>query len=314
MRILFIFFTIFSYIYAGGLDFVLKANGNVMDLVYYENQIFYASDKGIIGIYDLESKKLLKEYKTPYILDFTGDKAAAKIYSIDVKKDEILVVSQGNSFYRNLILIKDGKNKFLINSDKKFMIKKAKFLNASQILIATLANEIILYDYKINKIIYKIQISQSQFSDFALNKDKNIVAIASESGEIILFDIQKKKIIKILSKNVDNIYKLSYENKHILTAGQDRRAIIYNLENGEFFRFNASFLIYACSLNKDASKAAIAIDEENNIAIFDLKNKKRIDLLKGSKSTLNTIIFFGENDSNLISSSDDENIIIWSLK
>jgi len=54
------------------------------------------------------------------------------------------------------------------------------------------------------------------------------------------------------------------------------------------------------------------MDEQNNISIYNRATKTKIAVLKGQKSTLNTILFKDENV--LFSSSDDNTVMVWNLK
>ncbi len=314
MRVLVLLSFVMSFLFAISPFMSIKADGNVLDLVHFRGDIYVATDSGFIDVYDLNSTKLKQKIEFEKIKDFTGNLIGAKIYSVDVDKSgDILCVIQGKSFYRKLALVKNGKIKILLNSNKKLMIKKAKFINKNEVFIALLSNEIILYDIKKDKFNYRISLSQSQFSDFALNEQKDQAACSSESGGVVVVDAKSgKKLYTLNSGNVDNVYKVDFKGGKILSAGQDRRGILYHLPKGNFDRYDASFLIYACALSKNAKYGAITINEDNDIAIFDLKTKKQTELLKGQESTLNSIIFV--DDKTLVSGSDDKNIKIWRLK
>ena len=191
-------------------------------------------------------------------------------------------------------------------------ISKAKFVDKNRILVALLSNEFLLWDVKNKKEIYRIQPNPSHFSDVTLNENKTMVASSCESGEITLFEVLSGKIIKVLKGgNVDNVYKVDFKKEKVLCAGQDRRGIIYNLKSGAYDRFDGSFLIYAGALSPNLTFGAFAFNEQNDIVLFDLASKSKAHTLKGQKSTLNTIIF--ANEKELVSSSDDQFIMIWRL-
>ena len=139
-----------------------------------------------------------------------------------------------------------------------------------------------------------------------------MVASSCESGEITLFEALNGKIIKVLKGgNVDNVYKVDFKKDVVLCAGQDRRGIVYNVQNGSYERFDGSFLIYAGALSPSLKWGAFAFNEQNDIVLFDLVTKSKAHTLKGQKSTLNTIVFASEKE--LVSSSDDQFIMIWRL-
>ena len=81
--------------------------------------------------------------------------------------------------------------------------------------------------------------------------------------------------------------------------------------NGSSRAYKTKFLVCAGVLNRDASPAAAGYDENDDIAVIDTANNKMRYLLKGQRSTINTIIFAA--DHTLISASDDNRILIWSL-
>ncbi|MBS9778691.1 MAG: hypothetical protein KGV58_00105 [Campylobacteraceae bacterium] len=314
MRLLILFSTFLAFAFAQSPFMSIKADGNVMDLHVTKGLLYAATDNGFIDIYELNSTKLKQKIEFEKIKDFASNLIGAKIYSIDVSENgDILCVIQGKTFYRKLALIQNGKVNILLDLDKKLMIKKAKFVNENKILIALLSNEIILYDMKEDKFIYRRGLSHSQFSDFALNEQKNQVACSDESGNASIIEVKSGKRLQVLSgANVDNVYKLDFKGFKILTAGQDRRGILYHLPKGNFDRYDASFLIYACALSEGGKFGALPINEDNDIAVFNLKTKKQIALLQGQESTLNSIIFVDEKT--LVSGSDDKYIKIWRIK
>lgn len=310
MKIFVSIFLLFCTLFGSNFTKFIKASGNVIDIVQDRGFIIIGTDNGFVQMYDINSTKLVKNIEFEKIKDFTGKKIGAKVYSVDKINDKILSVVQDEGFYRNLYIYQNEIGKKIISKNDKLMIKKAKFIDENTILIALLSNELILYDIEHKRQIYRVFLSHSQFSDFSLNDEKTKVACASESGEILIVDVKNAKVLKKLNKNVDNVYKVDFKKDKIITAGQDRRAIVYT--NDHFDRFDASFLIYACALSKSANLAAFSINQENDIAVYDLTLKQKIATLSGQKSTLNTILFIDENT--LVSGSDDEFIMIWSLK
>lgn len=315
MRVVFVFFFTCIALFALSPTKSIKAGGNVIDIVYQDGDIIVGTDNGTVEIYDLNSTKLKNAIVFERIKDFTGEQIGAKVYSVDKIKDEnvYLAVVQGESFYRKVYLIKNSKIKTVIDLSHKLMVKKAKFINKNQVLIALMSNELILYDINKQKQLYRVTLSQSQFSDFALNEDKSKVASASESGGIAIVDVQSGKIEKVLDDgNVDNVYKVDFKKGKVISAGQDRRGIVYDVKSEKFDRYDGDFLIYACALSPSGSIGALAINEDNDIGIYDLYLKREIAVLKGQKSTLNSIVFIDEES--LVSGSDDRYIMIWRIK
>jgi WD40 repeat protein len=105
---------------------------------------------------------------------------------------------------------------------------------------------------------------------------------------------------------------VDFKNGMVAGAGQDQRGSLYDVRTGRGDYIKGSFLIYGTALSPSASKVAFAMDEKNNISIYNTSSKSKIALLKGQKSTLNVIIFKNENE--LFSASDDNTVMIWNIK
>lgn len=291
---------------------IIQAGGNVQQIALVDAKIIAGTSVGTLEMYKLSDATKLSTITFPNIKDFTGDEVAPKIFSVDMIDNTLLAVVQASSGARELYLVEEGKPQLLIDSKANLFISKAKFVDKNRILVALLSNELLLWDVKNKKEIYRIQPNPSHFSDFALNENRTMVASSCESGEITLFEALNGKIIKVLKGgNVDNVYKVDFKKDVVLCAGQDRRGIVYNVQNGSYERFDGSFLIYAGALSPSLKWGAFAFNEQNDIVLFDLVTKSKAHTLKGQKSTLNTIVFASEKE--LVSSSDDQFIMIWRL-
>jgi WD40 repeat protein len=290
----------------------MEINGTTKDMVLYKNHLIVATDMGHIEVHDIIKKEKIKEIYIPDVKDFMGDVMPARVMSADVFEDRYLLLSDsGKGGYSNLYIY-DNNLTQILSADNKEAIVKARFIDKSHILLGYLSNEVALLDVNSKKELYKVQLSESKFSDFALNEEKSKVIFSCESGVLNLVDVKSGKIIKNLEgQNVDNVYKVDFKNGIISGAGQDQRGSIYNEESAKGFYIKGSFLIYGTALSPSSKKVAFAMDEKNNISIYSTSSKSKIALLKGQKSTLNVIIFKDENV--LFSASDDNTIMVWDL-
>ena len=316
MKILFGMFVCLISLFADMLSsrISIEAGGNVQSMIVENETLYVGTSAGTLEGYKLEDGRATVKFSFDAIKDFMGDTIAPKVFSIDKLKgsETYLAVLQASNGARSLVLVEGNHKTELINASANRFITKAKFLDANTILIALMSNELIRFDRKTKKIIYQVQLNSSHFSDFALNETKTQVASSCESGEITITDTLSGKVLKVLSGgNVDNVYKVDFKKELVLGAGQDRRGIIYHLQSGAYERYDASFLIYAGALSPMAHLAAFAVNEENDIALFDTMSQTQIHTLRGQKSTLNTIVFATEKD--IVSGSDDKFIMIWRI-
>lgn len=290
----------------------LTASGGVTDLVLVENKLYVATVASSIDIFDLSNDEKIDSITVPKIKDFLGDVIDSKIYSVDVLNDSVLVLSQGEKGGRNLGIFKDGKMENLIADTERMFIGRAKFLDENHVIYALLSNQIYLYDIKNKKVLKEIQISQSKFSHFKLTKDKSKFLVSDESGVMVLLDSKSFEVVKKFRfQNLDNVFQADIKGDLILTAGQDRRAAVYNTKNDNAYHKEFSFLIYSVALSPSTNLAAVASDEENNVTIFDTKSKINLYKLFQNKATLSNILFLNENE--LLVTSDDKQINYYKI-
>lgn len=288
------------------------ASGNVTDIVLKDKKMYVGTSASKLDIFDMNTQEKISSISIPKIKDFMGDIIDSKIYSVDVLNDMILILSQGNKGGRAIHIYKDSKLKEIISDKERMFIARAKFVSEDKILFSLLSNQLFLFDLKTNKKIYDVQLSQSKFSNFTLNEDKSTVIIADESGDLKMIDIKSAKILKVFSKqNLDNVFQVDIKNNIILTAGQDRRAAVYNIKTGDAYHKDASFLIYSAGLSPSGKIAGIASNENNEVSIFNTQTKENLSMLKGNRTTLTNIIFINEKE--VLVSSDDERINYYKI-
>jgi len=292
----------------------IDLNGTAKDMVYVDGHLVIATDMGHIEVYAMPQREKIKEVSIPDVKDFMGDIMPARVMSTDAIGNRYLLLSDsGIGGYANLFIHEEGKTTQVIGPEDKKPLIKARFIDKDHVLLGYLSNEVALFDINSKKEKYRVQLSESKFSDFALNEDKSKVVFSCESGVLSVVDVQSGKLVQTLEgQNVDNVYKVDFKNHMVAGAGQDQRGSLYDLQSGTGTYIKGSFLIYATGLSPKADKVAFAMDEKNDISIYDTFSKSKLALLKGQKSTLNVIIFKDEN--RLFSASDDSTVMIWDLK
>ena len=290
----------------------LIASGGVTDIVLVDDKLFVATAASSVDIFNINTNEKLNSIKIPQIKDFLGDTINSKVYSVDVLEDSILVLSQGANGGRNIDIHKNGEIQNIINDSERMFIGRAKFLDENHIIYALLSNQIYLYDIKNKKVLKEIQVSQSKFSSFKLTQDKSRLVVCDESGVITMLDSKTFEILKTFRyQNLDNVFQVDIKDNLILTAGQDRRAAVYNVDTNKAYYKEYSFLIYAAALSPSTKLAAVASDEENNVTIFDTSSQANLYKLTQNKATLSNILFLNENE--IIVTSDDKQINYYKI-
>jgi WD40 repeat protein len=291
----------------------IEINGTAKDLSLHGDILDIATDMGHIEVYNIKTKQKIKELSIPNVKDFMGDIVPARVMSSDFMDGRFLLLSDsGVGGYSNLFLYENDKMTQLLTPEDKDAIIKARFIDKDHILFGFLSNEVALYDVKTKKELYRTQLSESKFSDFALNDDRTKAIFACESGVLNIVDVHSGKALKELKgQNVDNVYKVDFKKNIVSAAGQDRRAAIYDVDSGKGSYIQSNFLIYATALSPSSKLVAFAMNEQNDIMVYDTYSKSLKYTLKGQKSTLNNIVFATED--RLYSASDDSSVMVWQL-
>lgn len=290
-----------------------KSSGCVVDMVIRKEKLYVATKASRVDIFDVKSAEKLQSISVPRIKDFMGDVIDSKVYSVDVQGDKIAILSQANNGFRRVHIFKQGNLDLLISNEDKLYTSKLRFLDENTLVLGLLGNEIISYDISKKKINWSVQVSHSKFSDLVLNEKKDEIVIADESGDLKILSINKGKLIDVLSnQNLDNVFQVDYKNRIIATAGQDRRVVVYDLQNFSAYYKTAPFLIYSVGLSPSGNKVAYASDENNNVRVFDTKTKKTLGDFTGNKMTLVKILFL--NEEKFLVASDDKVINLFQVK
>lgn len=289
------------------------SSGAVRDIVLADNKLYSATDAGCVDIFDMHTKNILSKIEVEKITDFMGDKIDAKIYSVDVLKEKILILSQGDSGFAQVYIHVDNKTQLLIGSSEMLSIAKAKFIDENTLLLALLSNELISYDIAKKEINYQIQVSQSKFSNFALNEKKDEVVTTDESGILKVFRLKDAKLLKTLKgQNLDNVFQVQNKNSIIVTAGQDRRIAVYNEKTNMANYKTSGFIVYTVGLSPSAKFVAYSSDEHNNVTLFERETQKELGHYGGTKMTPTNILFLNEDE--FLVSSDDKVINLYKIK
>ncbi len=289
----------------------VQASEAVSDFEKVGNTLIIGTEEGVIDIYDLENDKLVDQVKLPKFKNILGDYMRSLILSVDYSEERLLFISRVLDGWRELYIYEDKALTKLIDRTEKMTLQEVKFVDAQRAVIMTMSNELILFDIKAKKILYRKQLNYASFSDMALDEEHNYLYTSDETPMITKIEINSGKIVDEYKKaNKRDIFSIDYKNKMLLSGGKDKRVILY--ETPEKYRMTkGEFFIYGVALNPDASKAAFVKNEESSISVIDTDTMKESYLLLGHKQTIIKIDFYKENE--LITADEDDRLMFWRL-
>lgn len=311
MRYFFASIWIFSITLAAGVitpKLSINTSAPILDFVVRNDTVWAASSDG--KVLEITPKgKIGSKIKLEPMINARGETSVQKVMSIDISPNgKILIVAGENG---RLYTAEEGKIRKTSFSTKT-IIKKIAFISDTRLLLALLNSEVVIFDLETDKVVKTLNIDSSPLSDMTLSNDRKTAAVAGEAGIVSLIDTQNGTITRRLKGgNVDNIYKLDLQNGRVITAGQDRRIIVYTVDNRIIARFDGTFLIYAAALSPSGKRGAAAVDEENTIAVLDIDKRQKIASAKGHVATLNRILFL--NEKRFVSCADENKILFWEL-
>ena len=290
----------------------IDTNGEVIDLLVKNKKIYATTDSGKVDIFDLQSKKLLKEIKFKKIKDIFGDLNDVRVFSVDVANDTILIATQGTKGFSRVYLYYNNKLHKLFDENDQMAIMKVRYVSKEKILLALLSSELILYDVKNKKIIYDKQVSASKFSDFRFGEDKSTIAFSDESGSVKLIRVKDAKILKSFSgQNLDNVYQLDYKNHIIAVASKDKKCGIYKDDGTMAYHKKSDFIVYSTGLSPSGKLCGYASNGKNDITVFNVYTQSNLYTLSHNDNPISNIIFLDEKN---IITSDKNKIKFWRVK
>jgi len=294
-------------------NFSFKASSAVVDMVVKAGTLYVATDASEVDIFDLRKQKPIKTITIDKIKDFTGDEVDARVFSVDAVKNKILILSQAEQGFGRVYIYENNKLDIVVPVSMSLSIAQAKFLDTDTILLALLSDELVSYDLKSRKINWRVQVSGSRFSNFALDEMKQKVVVADESGDLQIVNTKDGSHVKSLSgQNVDNVFQVDYKNDIIVSAGKDRRVVVYNLKAKSAYYKISNFLIYSVGLSPSAKLVGYSSDENNNITLFKTQTKSVVGRFGGNKMTPTKILFLDEK--RLLVSTDNNIINMYIIK
>ncbi len=290
--------------------FRLHATGVVSDFVIDADKLYAATDRGTVDIFNLKTHSIIDQIIIAPLTTAGGELIPAKIHGVDHLNGKTLVLSSGKNSFRNVWIYENHTLRQIVDENKKLFIKEARFINDERMMFGSFGSEMILYDIAESYQVYKRQITQSTLGDITLGAYNKMI-MSDESGEVRVIDIESSKVEQVhTGQNLDNVYKIAYANGTIITAGQDRRVVVYQ-KNREPYYIKSDFLVYCVGLSPSGKIGVYSSGVDSDLQLFNTQTKAKGHRLIGHFATVNTIKFINEKE--LFSSGEEKDIFFWKI-
>jgi len=287
----------------------INASDAVSDFVKADNTIIVGTREGIIDIYDFKKEKIIDKIVLEKQTSILGDEVGVLIMSVDYLDGTLVFLTRKLDTLGELYIYKDKKLVKLIETSQHITLQKVKFVDLQRVIINTMGNELILFDIKEKKFLYRKQLNMASFSDFALSEDKKYLFSADETPLVNKIEVKSGKIVETYEKaNKRDISSIDYKNGMLLSGSKDQQLALYKTPD-QYKTSKGDFFINSVALNPDASKAAFTKNERDEISVIDTQTLKETHLLRGHKTTIIKLDFFAPNE--LISADKANRLIFW---
>jgi WD40 repeat protein len=289
----------------------INASEAVSDFIKKENTLIIGTREGIIDIYDFKEEKAIDKIVLEKQTNIFGEKVGLLIISVDYLDGTLVFATRNLETLGELYIYKDKKLLKLIDAFAHMSIQEVKFVDANTLIINTMGNELILFDIKEKRFLYRKQLNSASFSDLTLSEDKKYLFTADETPLINKIEIKSGNIVEVYEKaNKRDIASIDYKNGLLLSGGKDQQLILYKTPN-QYKTAKGDFFINSVALNPDADRAAFTKNDKDEISILDTNSLKESYLLKGHKTTIIKIDFYAPNE--LISADKANKLMVWKL-
>ena len=298
------------------LQEVLQLDGAISDISVSGEKAYVATERGKVQIIDLRTYKIVDEISYPKFEDFMGELQLPKVFSVDISPDKkiIAAVVQATRGGREVYIYQDKKLIKVINRKMHLPIAKLRFVDNQHLIFGLTGDEIVLFDLKNKKVIYRNPVGMSFFSDMEINEDKTKLALTDESGDTRIIDIKTGRVIKVIEElNKDKAFDVDLKNNRTFTGGRDKKAVYYNLNTDRYQIFDADdFMVFSVGLSPSGKIGAYVYNDKFDVKVVNTEEGTTLTYLKGHKSTPSNIRFLSEEE--IIIGCDDGKIFFWRLK
>lgn len=286
--------------------------GTIVACAFDQNNNPIALISGRKGIYlwDINHKKILKEINSTVgrvhscAYSYSNNIAAfgcqrKSVYLLNFNKD-------------NRVLQISGQNSSSLDLDVYCVT-----LNHDEKILGIADNDkVILWDWSAQKEINKMILPDQQkytIYTLAFNINPNVLATGGSSGNLHLWDITTKKIIKKFSGHKDDIFSICFspDGKYLASGGKDKVLRIWDVNNGtEIAKLQKHLGAIATIVFSFDGNFIATGSNDRFVYIWDVKSRSLMASLGGHWGQITTINF-SQDGKYLLAGCGDYGAFLW---
>lgn len=138
-------------------------------------------------------------------------------------------------------------------------------------------------------------------------------AVGLTSGDIVLIDSATSERVRMFNSHTTEVNDLNYsvDGELLISAGSDRRAILWSVDNGTILRdFRVSLGANAAVISPIDNSAIAVAGEDAVITLFNATSGRAVGALEGHTAAINALVFSSDGRT-LFSASDDNTVRSW---
>ncbi|WP_457598551.1 WD40 repeat domain-containing protein [Hydrogenimonas sp.] len=290
---------------------VFEASGFVADFAVEEGRLYVGTDRGSVDVFDLQSGRLLFQIPLEPVQDGRGTLVPARVLSVDIRDGALLIVSIGKEGFRNIWLYRNFTLRKIAGEERKLFVKKARFAGDGKIVFGTFGSQLVLFGIEEGYEVYRSRPSESTMGDMVLSDGGREILFSDESGQIVVIDAQSgRRVARVDSKHLDNVYHLAYARGVLLSGGHDRKVGVFRKKRRPYY-ISTGFPVFCVGLSPDAKIGLYSSGDSQALQLFDVDTGRSTDRLVGHRAIVNQIKFIGERT--LLSSERGRSLYLWRL-
>ena len=188
-----------------------------------------------------------------------------------------------------------------------------------ELLVASEDGTVSVWDLKTLNLLHTIKVSNDTIRSISISPDEKRVAFGCRNNQVAIYDLEDYTLIKTLHGHTMAVFAVQYspDGQFLISGGRDAQVKIWDARLYELVKnipahlFAVNSIVFHPTLPYFATASM-----DKSIKIWgadDFKLYKIISREKGYPSHLLSINKLSWKDEQLISVSDDKNIIIWNV-